>query len=503
MISRICAVAATLLVFSGSMEAQQVHQIEILHANSMEFDKALGVNAQRLLGEVVFKQKDATMYCDSAWYYSNENKVDAFGDIHILQGDTLSLSGRILNYDGNTRVAKMRNNVKLVDKDMVLTSPSLDFNISESIGYYTEGGVITSQENILKSQFGYYYSKQKNFFFKTKVEINNPDYTIYSDTLKYNTQSEIAWFFGPTHIYSKENYIYCENGWYNTKTDISQFSRNSMIKSKDQKITGDSMYYDRNKGFGRAFNNVSIYDSVQRVILKGQKAFYTEHPETALLTERAQMIQISDGDSMFVHADTLRSVTTDSVKMIRVMRAYYHVKIFKEDLQAKCDSLSYNSADSTIYLDGDPVVWSDVHQLTATRIYLLMKNNKPFRISMEDMAFIASQEDSLKFNQIRGKEMLGYFVENQLVKIDVTGNGQTIYYARDGEITVGVNKAESSDLKIYLKNKKVDRILFLSQPTSVLYPLQQAPAEELLLRDFRWLDEHRPRNRDEIFIWHN
>jgi len=481
--------------------AQPVYRVEIVHANSIEFNKELNPDAQRLIGDVVIQHAGVTMFCDSAWFFSASNSIDAYSRIHFKQGDTLHLYGDLLHYDGNTRIAQMRKNVKLVDKDMVLHTEALDFDINKNVGYYTGGGVITNDKNKLKSDLGYYYTHNKDFFFQKNVEIDNPSYTIHGDTMKYNTISRVAWFFGPTHIYSDSSTIYCENGWYNTQTDIAQFNKHSILSTKTQWLAGDSLYYEKKDGHGRAFMNVMLYDSVQKVILKGQYGEYYQKEGHALLTDSTLMIKILEKDSMYVHADTLWS-TSDSAAKSKTVRAYYRVKIFKNDMQAKCDSLSYSTSDSTLRMNGTPVLWSDENQLTSEVIEIHIDHNRPRRIDLLNTAFITSKEDSGRYNQIRGKKMIGYIdIKGELKKIDVIGNGQTIYYTKDGPKIIGVNHAESTNLAIYLQKRKVNRITFITKPNATLYPLLQAPPDKLILKGFQWLDEFRPKKIEDIFRW--
>jgi lipopolysaccharide export system protein LptA len=491
-----------LLIFSSQqiLIAQATKKIEIEHANTMEFDKSMGPDVKRLLGNVVFRHENSIMYCDSAWYYSAENRVDAFGHIHVRQGDTVHLYGDYMRYLGEKKIAEVRKNVRLIDKETILNTENLDFNIQDSYGYYFNGGTINSGENTLKSKYGYYYSREKLFFYKGNVELHNPDYTIFCDTLKYQTVQKIAYFLGPTRIISDENLIYCENGWYNTEKKISQFNKHAYLKNKNQVMHGDSLYYERENGFGEAFKNVELFDSAENVILKGEYAYYHEEPEKALLTGRALMIKVTDSDSIFIHADTLRSVT-DSSGQHKIMKAYYHMKFYETDLQAKCDSLAYSLADSVIRLYGEPVLWSDENQLSAEYIAIYTRNRDIDRLEMTNTAFIISQEDSDRYNQVKGKTMTGFFANGELSRIEVIGNGQTIYFPKDENELIGVNKAESTNLTIYLKERKVDRIIFRVQPAATLSPLQDVTGNDLYLKDFRWFNKYRPKEREDIYQW--
>jgi lipopolysaccharide export system protein LptA len=498
-LSRFLFLFVFLFAFTGSVTAQGKKRIEILNANSLKYDRNLGNNVRRLLGDVLLEHDGAYLNCDSAHLYHNTNSVEAFGHIYIKQGDTLHLYGDYLNYSGTTKLAELRNNVKLIDKETVLTTNILDFDLDKNLGYYKDTGRIVNGENHLASINGTYYSQSKIFYFQDSVVVINPDYIIYSDTMKYNTVSKVTTFFGPTEIISDSNYIYCEQGWYDTENDLSRFSGNAFLSNKNQTIKGDSLFYDRNNGLGEAYSNVSLYDSAQKIILKGNLGHFQENPEKSMLTDSALFIQILDEeDSLFLHADTLRS-KLDSTKKHKILNAYYHVKMYAKDLQGICDSLSYSFADSVIRFYDSPCLWADENQLTSDYTELYTRNRKPSRIEMYGSAFIISKEDSLYFNQIKGKNMTGYFRDNEIYKIDVMGNGQTIYFPKDDGKIVGVNQAESSNIVLFIKDKKINRIKLINQPDGILTPEDKLQQNNLKLEGFIWHEQLRPLKVADIF----
>lgn len=498
-----CPTIFLFLIFMWSfacINAQEVKQIDI-NAETIEFDSELGNNAKKLIGNVTFRHEDVFMTCDSAYYYSETNTVDAFSRVHLWQGDTLNLYGDFLKYSGNERMANVRNNVTLIDKENQLTTEYIDYDIRNNLAFYLNGGKILNGNNTLTSMRGYYYTKLKLAYFKDSVVVTNPDYTMYCDTLRYNTLTEISYFLGPTNIIAEENSIYCENGWYDTRNNISQFNRNAFIVSGEKTMKGDSIYYERETGLGKAFNNVELVDSSQNLVLMGNIAVYNEKTDYAMLTDRALMIQIDqDQDSLFVHADTLRAVP-DTIPDKQVIQAYYKVKIFRADLQGKCDSLVYTENDSAFRFYGEPVLWSDENQLTAEKIEIYTRNQKLEKIELINSAFIVAQEDSIRFNQIKGRNMTGWFTGNELTLIEVDGNGQTLYFAKDREEITGLNKAISSSLKIYLKDKKINRLLFITTPDATYYPLEKIAGTETKLEGFRWFDQYRPVSKEDVFRW--
>jgi lipopolysaccharide export system protein LptA len=489
-----------LILTDVALHAQAPRQVE-QQAKYMEYDQNIAGGAFRLIREVVFKHEGAVMYCDSAYFYPDVNSLDAYNHVHVIQGDTVDLFGDFLHYDGNTRLAQVRRNVRLIGKNTKLITQALDFDLGRNIGYYKAHADIESNENNLSSREGYYYSVQQMYYFRDSVILRNPDYTIYSDTLQYQTNTRVAYFFGPTEIVGDSSYIYCENGWYNTETNKSMLKKKALVRNKKQTIHGDSLYYERETGYGEGFRNIELFDEEQNVILRGNHALINQKENRALLTDSAQFIYITKDDSVFVHADTLRTMPDSAGR--RQLKAYYKVRLFKSNLQGKCDSLFYSTSDSILRLYNQPVLWSGGNQLSSEYVEIWTKNKQLDQLHMQRLAFIINQEDTARFNQIKGKTMICYFKNNELYRITVNGNGETVYYAKDKNQLIGVNVAQSSDLVITVKQNKPNDILFITKPTGVLYPLETAPKEVLILKDFKWLENIRPINRSDIFRFPN
>lgn len=485
------------------LKAQTARKIEVRSADALEFDDKLS-GAQRLIGNVVFEHEGTLLYCDSAYLYDRSNRLEAYSNVRIV-GDSVTVTGDRLNYDGETRLADISGKVvRMTDPSTVLTTDRLRYDMQRKVASYTTGGKIESakNKNELTSRNGQYFSKEKTFYFRYNVQLKNPDYIMKGDTLKYNTASEIAYFPGPTTITSDENIIYCENGYYDTKSDISQFEKNARIESKGQVISADRLWYDRNNGLGKARRNVQIVDTTEKIVLTGHYADYYEKTERILVTDSAMMQQaFAKNDTLYLHGDTLRSVT-DTLVDKRLIRAYRKVKFFKNDFQGMCDSLTYSESDSLMRMFGNPVIWNEENQLTADSIRIQLANDELHILYMRTAAFIASEEDSLHFNQISGRHITGYFTDGELRKIDVRGNGQSIYYAADEDDGyIGVNKADCTDMLIHIDSSKVRRITFITKPDATLYPVNELSGKELRLRGFKWLNAHRPIKKEEIFIW--
>jgi len=477
--------------------------IEVLNADEGidEIEKSTEKRITRLLRNVSLKQEDVYMTCDSAWFYPGVNQVKAFSRIHMYQGDTLHLYGDSLFYDGMTRQASVHGNVELVDKETHLFTQAVEYDVANDIARYNTGGRITNGDNTLTSIIGIYYVAQNLFHFKDSVNIVNPDYVMKADTMDYNTQTETAYFTGPSEMEGDSIYLYCEKGWYDTKNDISRIWKNAVIDNRKQVIRGDSLFYDDLNGYGLAFNNTSITDTTNNIIVQGDYAWYYESHERFMVTKRAVFIQVSEKDSLFLHADTISAVTrSDSVmKDYRLMRAYHGCRIYSKDLQAKCDSLSYSFRDSVIRLYTMPVLWSEENQLVSDSIAIFTRNRQADRLELYTSAFVTSQVDETRFNQVKGRSLTGYFRDNELYKINVEGNGETIYWLLDGEEVAGVNQAKCARIEILVEDGKIVEIFEYQNPEGVIDPPLEVDPVMLRLEGFTWQDQLRPKKREDIF----
>ena len=479
--------------------AQKREEIKLLDSDRIESSKGISEGAKRFIGNVVFSHKNTKMYCDSAYLFREQNIIHAYSNVYINKADSVHIYGDFLLYNANSDVGKVRNNVRLENDSVRLFTDSLDFNSKTNIVNYFNGGRIINGDNKLKSEKGYYYSDQDLFFFKKNVFGETPDYFIETDTLEYNTNSKTAYFLGPTNIYDQESNMYAENGWYKSNEKQFKFSLNAVYQNKEKILKADSLFFDDSLGYGNAWQNIEIIDTIQNIIMKGNYAYYVKEPESFYITDSALFVQVSDyTDSLFMHADSITS-NMDSTGVYRILKAFHKVQMFRDDFQARCDSLVYNSKDSVMEFHVEPIIWSEGSQMTADNVELFIKNKKVDFFKLDQTAFIISQEDSSKYNQIKGKVMFGYVRNNKLSKVDVFGNGQTIYFTKDGEEVVGVNYAESTDLNIYLKNGGVRRINLKKQPEGTMYPLDEL--EETKLKDFKWLDKLRPKSKIDIFYW--
>jgi lipopolysaccharide export system protein LptA len=491
-------------VFTQSTAAQKssVKKIEIHNADSLVVDEDIDRDLQRLLGNVRFKHKEVTMNCDSAYYYKSKNQVKAYSKIHMEQGDTLDLFGDYLFYDGTSEHALVEGNVELIDKETHLYTNEIDYDVKNRIARYSHNGKIINADNTLTSIIGVFYVAENLFHFKDSVKIVNPDYIMTADTMDYNTETETAFFTGPSELNGDSIYIYCEKGWYDTKNDITRVWENAVIDNRKQIIHGDSIFFNDVTGYGQSFGNVIIEDTTNNLIVKGNYAWYYKNPESFMITDRAMFIQVSNTDSLFLHADTISARTESDLSGngYRLMKAYYGCRIFSEDLQAKCDSLSYSFQDSVIRFYNEPIIWSEENQLTSDSMAIFTKNQKADRLELYNSAFVASQVDTSRFNQIKGRSLTGYFENNELYKIDIKGNGESIYFLLDGEDVAGVNQTKCANMEAYIEKGKIKEIFEFQNPEGFIDPPLMNLPVMYRLEGFSWFDSLRPRNKNDIFI---
>ncbi len=492
------------LIFNCSQffsQTDSTKKIVLKNAESLEFDSDDQVKAQRLIGNVIFEHEGATMYCDSAYLYKETNSLDAFSNVRILNETGETIYSDTLYYQGNEKLAKLRGNVILEEENQTLVTQYLDYDLNTDHAYYYGGGKLTNKTDSteLTSKIGNYFTKQKELFFKDDVVLIHPSYTIKSDTMMHNTETEITYYLGPTYISNEESNIYCEYGWFDKKTNNSKLQKNAKIELEEQTLSSDTILYNQNTSIGEAFSNVIIEDTSQNLLITGNYAYLNEKDSFTLVTNEALLIQYFDADTLYLHADTLINYQ-DSIKG-RTTIGYHKVKFFKQDFQGKCDSLVMIEKDSLLYMYKEPVLWSDSSEMKSDTIIMKQNNGKIDKSFFKKNAFILSVLDSSKFNQISGNNMEGFFKNGELNKILVFQNALTIYYPEDKDGYIGVNKASGENLKITLKESQIKKIVFLTPNQAQLFPLSNPNNDEVLLPNFSNNNAFRPKSKEQIFNW--
>ena len=500
-LSAFCLVAQVVPNRIGGQSVRS--KVFLLHADVLKKNK-INPNAQILVGDVTFRHDSIYMYCDSAYFYEKSNSLEAFDNVKMVQGDTLFLYGDYLFYDGNTQIAQIRNNVRMENRTITLETDSLNYDRVANLGYFFDGGTLMDEENVLTSNWGEYSPATKWSVFNYDVKLVNPQFTLTSDTLRYNTMSKVASIVGPSNIDSKENHIYSELGFYNTQFGQAELLNRSILTNEGKQLTGDSLFYDRNKGYGEAFYHVEFTDTVNKNMLRGNYCKYNELTEYAFATDKAVAVDFSQGDSLFLHADTLQLYTyhlkTDS--MFREMRAFHKVRIYRTDVQGVCDSLVFSSKDTCLTMYQDPILWNNQQQLLGEKIMVYMNDSTIDWAHIQNQALSVEKLDSVNFNQVAGKEMKAYFKDGEMHQVDVLGSVRVVYYWMEKDSTLmGMNVSETSELSVFLENRKMKKMLMKPKTNGVFYPMDQLPADKMKLDNFAWFDYVRPLDKKDIFVW--
>lgn len=485
------------------------NKVHLLHADRLFFDERLHRTAQILVGGVKFSHEGVLMYCDSALYYEATNSFDAFGNVRMNQGDTLLLNSEVLYYNGLDRLARARYSVVLKHGTMTIYTDSLDYDRLYDLGYFFEGGRVRDHDNELTSDWGEYSPATHQAVFNYNVRLVNPappakpETVLISDTLHYNTQTAIARIVGPSNIENGENHIYSELGYYDTQAKHTHLLDRSIMTNNGKRLVGDSVVWNDDVATAEAFGNVVYTDVVGKNMFTGGYCYYEDITGYVMATDSAVAIDYSQQDTMYAHADTFKVFTynIDTDSTYRIVHAYYHLRAFRRDVQAVCDSMVYDSRDSILFMYRDPILWQEGQQQLGEEIRIFFNNRNIDSVQVLRQALSVEKIDDVHYNQVAGHEMHSYFKDGDLYLSTSEGNVFVNYYPFDEDsIMVELNHTETSLLKMFVKDKKVDHI-WMPAATGIMYPIPLIPPDALYLQNFAWFDYIRPRGRYDIFEW--
>ena len=482
-----------------SANRYQKGKVFLEYADRLSMDENISTEYQVLNGNVKFRKGDMYMYCDSAHFYDKKNSLYAFGNVKMEQGDTLFVYADRLYYDGFQDLAQLRNNVRMENRNVTLFADSLDYDLLANIGYYFEGGKIVDDENELTSVFGQYAPDTKDTEFLFDVVLTNDRYVMRTDTLFYNTSSHIADIVGYTTIVSDSNIIYTDKGWYDTQNDKSTLYNRSLIVGKDnQTLTGDTIYYDRNTGFGEVFGNMVLVDSAKSSTIKGGYGYYNEKNENSFATKRALAMEYSQKDTLYLHGDTIRSYILEDSS--RVMCAYPSVRFFRIDVQGLCDSLSFMSRDSMMYMHRHPILWNDNRQVMGNIIQVHFNDSTVDKAYLPEYGMLAEHVAEEFYNQLSGKEMTAYFENQDMRRLDVSGNVMSIMLPMENDSTYNkIINAEGSFLTVLLKERQMEKLNLWPDVTGKVTPIYMARKSQYYLKGFNWYGDIRPKDKNDIY----
>lgn len=499
-------VAQSRKVVKGRHRPKTDERVYLKHADMLRFNQyGEHAGAQILNGNVAFLHKGALLTCDSAYFYQESNSFKAFGHVKMRQGDTLSLTSDYAFYDGDNQMAEARHNVLLRHRGAKLYTDSLNYDRLYNIGYFFEGGKMVDRNNVLVSDWGEYDTETRKAVFNYNVNLRNPKFTLTTDTLHYDTRTSLANIVGPSVIRSKESVIHTSDGYYNTNTGRARLYGRSTMSNKGKEITGDSLFYDEKRGISQGYRNVIYKDTQKKNELHCNYLWYNEKNGFAFATENPVMMEYSQKDTLFVHSDTIKVITyhlnTDSV--YRTAHCYNKVRAFRNDVQAVCDSLVYNTKDSCMTMYRDPIAWSGDRQLLGEEIQVFMKDSTIDRAHIINQALTAElMPDKDHYQQLSSKEMFAYFTKGQITQTEAIGNVRSIYYPVDDKDStlMGLVYIETDTMKMFMRDRQLQKI-WTSKTDGTWYPMTQIPPERYKLDGFTWFDYIRPINKDDIYEW--
>lgn len=489
---------------------QKDDQIHLLHADRLYYNIRVRQDAQILVGSVSFEHQGTLMYCDSALYYQETKSFDAYGNVKMKQGDTLTLTGEVLYYNGIEQKARMSGHeVLLIHRDTKLYTDSLVYDKLHGVGYFPDRGRLIDQGNQLTSDWGAYTPSTREAVFNFNVRLINPlppepvESELLSDTLYYNTGSGVAHVVGPSNITQGTTLIYTENGYYDTQQDFSYLLERSHVNYVSKRIEGDSLNYDGKTKVSKGFGQVVYDDFANKNRFLGNYLLYNDSIGYAEAADSALCVDYSQQDTLWAHADSIKMYTyfLDTDSMYRVIHAYNKVRMFREDMQAVCDSMVYVGKDSCATMYKDPIVWQHGQQVLGEVIKAWMNDSTLDSIHVINQALLVERMDSLHYNQVASKEMYSYFENGEVYLNQASGNVFVIYYPLDDDsLMVGMINAESTDMKLYIQDRQVQKI-WMPTTSGMFYPVEKTTQKDRYLPTFAWFDYVRPRDKDDVFNW--
>ncbi|SNB20721.1 conserved exported hypothetical protein [Flavobacterium psychrophilum] len=490
-----------LILFSQTtLWSQDAKQIVIQHSDFLDISEKEVPGAIVLTGNVVIIHEGVRMTCNKAYHFTKSNFVKIFGNVNMVQGDTLSMNSKYAEYNGNTKFAYATGDVLLRDPKMTLATDTINFDRNSQQAYYNSKGTIRDPENTLVSNSGKYYLNQKKFQFSDAVTVTNPRQTIKTNHLDYYTNSGHAYVFGPSTITSATNTIYTTKGFYDTKKDEGKLQKGSKITYKDRLIEGDDIYYDRKLDFARAKNNVKVTDTINHFVVKGNYAEVYKQKDSMFITKKAVAITLFEKDSVYFHA---KKILVTGKPESRIIRGSNNARFFKKDISGKCDSIHYDKKKGLTQMIGKPVLWNGKNQMTGDVMHLVsnQKTEKIDSLKVLNNAFIISKDTIGEgFNQVKGQNLFGKFKKNKLHEVNVIKNIEVIFYMRNEKNElIGINKNVSSKINMILEANNIETITFFTDVEGIIYPEEELPENARKLKGFIWRGDEQILTKEDLF----
>jgi lipopolysaccharide export system protein LptA len=492
------SVLLLLLSIPFMSHAQSSSVLEISSADLLQGAKGF----ERLLGNVKMKHQNSLISCDSAYFFRDENRAQLFGRVQIKDvADPITTTSAYAEYDGTTKVAKLRKNVVFTNQKTKLYTEHLDYNRETNVASYFEGGKMVDSVNVLTSELGTYEINYERIGFQQDVVLVNPDYTLKTQNLIYLTIPKTAQTPGLTNIVSKEGYhLDAQKGsFYDTQLKQFKFFE-GLVDTEDSRVKADELFYDEPKAYYEGKKDVRVLNKERKLEVFGDVGTYWEKKKFSQVYGNALVRRYFESDTLFLTADTLISQDGEA-DSLKYLLAFHQVNLVKTDLSGKADSLLYAFADSAIHLYKDPILWNRSSQISADSMVFYIKNETLDRVFMKNKAFAILTDTLLNFNQMKGRKMTGQFTDGELSNLFIEGNGESLYYALEGDtLTQGVNRILSSTIGLSFVDGLIKKSNFGVRPDGRFVPVQDVDEKLSRLEGFRWRVEEKPA-RATIDAW--
>ena len=478
--------------------AQSDNLLEIKKANLLKGAEGF----ERLLGDVFMKHQSSLIYCDSAHFFRDSNRAQLFGNVRIVdEMDPVTTTSRYAEYNGNTKIAKLREDVVFKNEETTLYTDFLDYNRTTNIANYFNEGRVVDSVNVLTSLRGRYEVGLERITFQSDVVLVNPDYTMKTDFLIYLTVPKTAETKGLTNLVSSEgNTLDAEKGsFYDTQNKQFRFF-NGTVETETSRVKAKELFYDELKMYYEGKEDVRFFNKEREVEVFGDMGQYYEERSYSLVYGKALVRKYFEKDTLFMISDSLISYDSEEDSSSYLL-AFRGVKLVKSGLSGISDSLVYNYSDSSIRLFDDPVLWNEKSQISSEKMEFYLVNEVLDRAYMETDAFSIIQDTLLNFNQMKGRKMTAYFSDGNIDKLHIEGNGESLYYALEADtLTQGINRTLSSTVTLTFDEGAIDRVAYTIRPDGRFIPVQEVDSENSRLEGFAWRVKERP-SKAVIDLW--
>ncbi|EAZ81232.2 OstA-like protein [Algoriphagus machipongonensis] len=497
-ITRIFLISFLLCQWTVQSMAQEASALNINNAGQLVGAEGF----QRLIGDVEMEHQSSLIYCDSAYFYQATNQAKLFGNVRIVdQEDPIQTTSSYAEYDGNTQLAKLRTNVVFTNQETTLYTDYLDYDRAGNIAYYFNDGRVIDSANVLTSEKGRYDVSIERITFQNDVVLVNPDYTLRTNDLVYMTIPKTAETKGLTNLVSKEgNTLDAQKGsFYDTQNKQFRFF-DGIVETETSRVKAIELFYDENLGYYEGKEDVRMLNKEREIEIFGEVGKYWEEEKHSLIYGNALVRKYFEADTLYMTADSLISYDREE-DSLKYLQAFRDVNLVKADLSGKADSLVYNYNDSSIHLYQEPVMWNQKSQISADSMTFFIANEVLERVFLKDNAFIITQDTILNFNQMKGRKMTGYFSDGQISKMDIEGNGESLYFVLESDtISQGVNRTLSATIQLKFKDGAINRVNYGVKPDGRFIPSQRIDNDNSRLPGFSWRFDERP-DMELIHSW--